>query len=86
MKKWQNIERNYSARRGDYFVRYGLIRLWLEDFLWYGKIIHIEGELVIGIHQSRKYYYTVNAEDCNGDFDEVDEATRVRIIRVRRTV
>ena len=86
MKKWQNIERNYSARRGDYFVRYGLIRLWMEDFLWYGEIVHIEGELVIGIHQSGKYYYTVNAEDCNGDFDEIDEATRVRIIRIRRKV
>ena len=81
-KRWQNVDCNYSARRGDYFVRYGFRRLYLSDFLWYGKIIEIDGELVIGIHQSGKYFYAVNAEDCNGDFDNIDEVTRVRVIRV----
>ena len=83
MKKWQNVERNYSARRKDYFVCYGLRRLWLEDFLWYGEIIRIAGELVIGIHKNGKYYYAVNSEDCNGDFDEISEDTRVCVLHLR---
>ena len=80
--RWQTIERNYSARHGDYFVRYGFRRLYLGDFLWYGKILKIDGELVIGIHKSGAYFYAVYAADCDSDFDEIDEATRVRIIRV----
>lgn len=71
-----------ATEGGDYYVRHGFRRLYLSDFLWYGKIIEIDGELVIGIHESGKYFYAVNAVDCDSDFDNIDESTRIYIKRV----
>ena len=90
--KWQYLR--YSKHHtkdegGDYYVRYGLRRLYLSDFLWYGKIIIVAPNcLVIGIHKSGKYFYCVCPDDCRSDdtnlpdFDCIDEYTSVRIIRV----
>ena len=71
-----------ATEGGDYYIRHDLRRLYLSDFLWYGKIIKIENNLVIGIHKSGKYFYAVNAADCDSDFDNIDEWTRVYILRV----
>ena len=92
MKKWQYLRYSKHHNKdegGDYYIRHNLHRLYLTDFLWYGKIITVAPNcLVIGIHNSGKYFYCVNPDDCRNDFtrlpdfDYVDEDTRVRSIRV----
>ena len=85
MTKYKTLHysKHHNAHEGgDYYVRHNLRRLYLSDFLWYGCFYkcHNGADGIIGIHKSQKYFYAVSLADCDNDFDNVDESTRIRII------
>ncbi len=92
---WRDINAHYNPRHnvengGDYAIRpqHSIRRLYLSDFLWFTdndeNMRRRNG--AIGIHRSGKYLYIANLCDCYFDFDNVDEDTRVSIVRIPRRV